>query len=178
MKIEAKDEIKRRAKLIEKNSSPNDFITGMSGSSICFDRALNLLGSKAVLDYIPDTPVLTTDEYYSGEYSDWIDYLFNTTYEKVNEGWLPNKSEPIIDALEFRQALKSHGFNEARIKKIASEIPQLIEEFESWVSEYTHLIDLEVEELLCEKGISKEEVLNHLLYRFIDEYINLVTEQA
>lgn len=83
-------EIVRRFKILVENSSPGDINTGMSGSRIRFDAALNLLGETLVnppvwKDAEYKKPVMSEDDYLSSTYNDLLDAMHTVSYDNVNE---------------------------------------------------------------------------------------------
>lgn len=87
MKQEYADEIVRRANIIFENKEHNHPIaTGSTGSSICYNIALSILGYPYKIPMVgmteaEMTPIMTEEEYHSGEYDTLIDSLHDKIYK-------------------------------------------------------------------------------------------------
>lgn len=94
MKEEVLNEINRRYDILKQYAVPESIKYGTTGSRLKFHMALNLLGGKPtdMMDnpewaWIDDKyiqPILTVDEYYSGEYDEFLDGLLEKLLLEVN----------------------------------------------------------------------------------------------
>ena len=72
MRTEVLEELKIRIKQLEKNAKPDEVSTGMTGSFICFNRAID------------SYTAMTEQEFDDCVYDDWLKLQHKIIFKKIN----------------------------------------------------------------------------------------------